>query len=122
MAAGSIWKRTGKNGIGYTVRVEFPPNPVTGKRRQRAETFKTKKAAEARLSEWLTEVERGTAVDATKMSVADYLTYWLGVHGHNLRPSTLQQYTSLVNAHLIPSLGTVPLQKLSPAHLTAMYS
>lgn len=122
MAAGSIRKRTGKNGVAYLVRVEFPPDPVTGQRRQRAETFRTKKAAEARLAEWLNEVERGTAVDATKMTVAEYLTYWLGVHRHNLRPSTLQQYTSLVNAHLIPTLGTVALQKLSPAHLTAMYT
>lgn len=122
MAAGSIRKRTGKNGVAYLVRVEFPPDPVTGQRRQRAETFRTKKAAEARLAEWLNEVERGTTVDATKMTVAEYLTYWLGVHGHNLRLSTLRQYTCLVSAHLIPALGTVALQKLSPAHLTAMYT
>lgn len=116
-----IQKMTGPRGTAYLVRVEFPRDPISGKRRQRSESFKTKKAAEVRLAEWLTEIERGTAVDGSKMTVSEYLVYWLRVHSHNLRPSTMQQYTSLINAHLVPALGAIPLQRLQPAHLTSMY-
>ncbi len=120
--AGSIQKTSGAHGTAYLVRVEFPPDPVTGKRRQRSKSFKTKKEAERALAEWLVEIERGTVVDGTKMTTGAYLAYWLDAHGHNLRPATLQQYRSLVNAHLIPALGAVALMKLSPAHLTALYA
>ncbi len=120
--AGSIQKTIGAHGTAYLVRVEFPSDPATEKRRQRSKSFKTKKEAEKALAEWLVEIERGTAVDGTKMTTGAYLTYWLDTHGHNLRPATMQQYRSLVSAHLIPSLGTVPLMKLSPAHLTALYA
>src|SRR5690349_1443291 len=68
---GTIDKRQGTHGVSYRVRVELPPDPITGKRRPRAETFRTRKEAEKRLSEWLTEIERGTAVDGSKMTVAE---------------------------------------------------
>jgi len=44
--AGSIQKTTGPQGVAYLVRVEFPRNPVTGKRKQRSASFATKKAAQ----------------------------------------------------------------------------
>ena len=51
-----IQKTTGPHGVAYLVRVEFPRDPITGTRKQRSESFKTKKAAEVRLAEWLTEI------------------------------------------------------------------
>jgi len=106
----------------YAVRVELPRDPITGKRKQRAEVFSTMKTAQAARNEWLTEIERGTAVDGTKMTVGEHLEHWLGIHKHDLRPATVQQYTSLIRAHLIPTLGSIPLARLQPAHLTAMYA
>ena len=45
-----------------------PPDSVTGKRRQRSKSFKTKKEAEKARAEWLVEIERGIAVDGTKIT------------------------------------------------------
>jgi hypothetical protein len=56
------------------------------------------------------------------MTVAEFLPYRLNIHRHDLRPATLQQYTSLINAHLVPALGSVSLARLQPNHLTAMYA
>ena len=64
---GTIQKRQGPQGTAYRVRVEFPADPVTGKRRQRSETFKTKREAEAKLATWLAEIERGSAVDPAQV-------------------------------------------------------
>src|SRR5205807_360624 len=41
-----IQKITGPRGVSYLVRVEFPPDPVTGKRRQRSKAFGTKREAD----------------------------------------------------------------------------
>src|SRR4051794_24541141 len=115
---GAIWKRQGKRGVSYTVRVELPPDPVTGKRRQRAETFRTRKEADAALAQWVTEIERGTAVDGTRMTFAEYLRHWLDVYGqHRLRATTYASYETLARVHIIPALGDVPLQKLQATHL-----
>jgi hypothetical protein len=70
---GSIEKRTGPQGVAFRVRVEYPPDPITGKRRQPSETFKTKNEAETKLALWLAEIERGTAVDTTKMTLGEFL-------------------------------------------------
>ena len=43
---GSIQKRGGKKGIAWTVVVDLPRDPVTGKRRQKWISAKTKKEAE----------------------------------------------------------------------------
>ncbi|HLM92249.1 MAG TPA: hypothetical protein VK273_00405, partial [Gaiellaceae bacterium] len=39
-----------------------------------------------------------------------------------LRPNTLSTYRMLVEKHLIPRVGSVPLQKLSASHLNAAYA
>jgi len=123
MARWHVEKRTQKDGTpSYRVKVELPPDPITGERRTKTGTFHTKKEAEKTATLWVMDGDNGIVVKDTKMTVAEYLPYWLNIHKHDLRPATLQQYTSLINAHLVPALGTVPLAKLQPAHLTAMYA
>ena len=43
---GSIEKRTGPQGVAYRIRVEFDRDPITGMRRQKSQTFPSKKLAE----------------------------------------------------------------------------
>ena len=118
-----IQKITGPRGISYLVRVEFPPDPVTGKRRQRSKAFKTKREAEKHLAVWLVEIERGTAIDGAKMTVGQYLLHWLETSvKHTVRRSTYLSYEHLIRNHLIPALGAVSLQKLQPVQVQAFYS
>ena len=56
--AGGVQKRTGPQGVSYLVRVEYPPDPMTSKPKQRSKACKTKKDAEKVLAEWLVEIER----------------------------------------------------------------
>jgi hypothetical protein len=117
-----ITKREGKRGVAYRVTVDFPPDPITGKRRQRTEKFRTRKEAESREREWMTEIERGTAVDGTKMTMGEYLTYWLNTSvRHRVRNTTLNSYEQLIRVHIVPALGSVQIQKLTPAQVQAFY-
>ena len=94
---------------------------MTGKRRYRAETYTKKDAAETRLAEWITEIERGIVVDAAKMTVGEYLKYWLDTYvKYNTRTTTYRGYEVCVRVHLIPTLGAIPLRKLTAAHLQAL--
>jgi integrase len=115
----AVTTRQGKRGPSYRVTVDFPRDPLTGARRQRSETFRTKKEALTREREWLTEIERGTAVDATKMTVGEYLPQWLATMGAETRGSTWERHERDVRLHLIPDLGSIRLSALTPLRVQA---
>ena len=96
---------------------------MTGQRRQRAETFRTRKEAEAALAKWIADIDRGTAVDGSKLTLGEYLDHWLSTYGRpNLRPTTYRSYEQLTSVHIRPALGGKPLQKLTPAQLQSFYT
>jgi integrase len=116
----AVTKRQGKNGISYRVTVDYPPDPLTGRRRRSTETYRTKKDADAREREWLTEIERGTAVDGTKLVVTELFALWLEIlRGTNLKERTVLEYERTVNTHILPILGTTLVRKVTPAMIDA---
>ncbi len=113
---GSIQKRQGKLGVSYLVRVEYPPDPMTGQRRQRAETFPTRKQAETALAQWTAKVQTGTAVLPDKLVVGELMDRWLeDVAKHRLKETTWQGYRRTIVRHVMPKLGSISVQKLSAA-------
>src|SRR5690242_10417240 len=113
---GSIQKRIGKDGKpSYMVRIEMPGDRP-GQRNQRAKTFATKKEAESALAKWLVEIERGTAVEPSRLTVAELAKKWLDtVAAHKVKPTTLEDYDATLRVHVLPALGAIPIQKLTPA-------
>ena len=47
---------------------------------------------------------------------------WLPAVKVTLRPSTHKLYGTLINAYVVPRIGEVPLQKLTPARLNRLYA
>ena len=125
MSAGSITKvvspRTGK--ISWLVRVEFPPNK-DGRRSQKSKTCRTKGEAERIRTAWLSEIDGGTAVVPDTITTASLLTEWLEHMGtqNRVRPRTLAEYRRIVEQHVIPRIGALPVQKLTPVHVERMLS
>jgi len=117
MARGNIFKRkstaTGK--VSYQVRVELPPDPKTGKRRQGAETFKTRETAQKRLNAWLQEIERGTVVLPEKITVSELFEQWMA--SLTLKPTSRQSYQDIIDRYLVPGLGSIRVQKLRPVQV-----
>jgi len=123
MARGSIQTFKTEDGTRYEIVVDLGPDPITGKRRQRRKRFNTKKQAQTVLTAWMAEIDAGTAVDKSRQTVAELMRFWLETYvQHNVRPGTLEGYSFTVNKHIIPDLGTIPVQKLTPEQLQGFYS
>jgi integrase len=114
-----------KRGKGsWTVVVSLGRDPVTGKRRQVWRAVRgTKKDAEALLVQLLHQRDTGIDQPPGKITVALYLERWLQDYVRpNLAPKTFLQYSYLMRQHLLPALGAIPLAKLRPQHIQAMYA
>jgi integrase len=117
---GSVRKR----GSTYTYWLDVGPDPVTGRRRQRTKGgFRTKRECQKALNEAIAAVQAGMFVEPSKRTVRSFLLdEWLpSVQLTNLRPGTWENYRIHVQAHIVPALGPVELQRLSPAQLNAFY-
>jgi integrase len=55
------------------------------------------------------------------MTVAEFLRGWLPAARPSVAPTTYTMLKRSVENHLTPNIGRVPLQRLSAAHLNAMY-
>jgi integrase len=117
-------KRTYDDGTTvWTTRLELPPDPITGKRRQRRIQAPTKKALEALAITTLNELQTGTYIEPTTVTVSEYLDHWLKTSAvHNVRATTYRSYEQMIRVHMKPILGHLKLQKLQPAQLQALYS
>jgi len=102
----------------------FTPDPVTGQRRQHSKGgYRTKKECQAALNDALAALRVGTFVESSKRTVASYLLdEWLpAMQPPRVRPSTWLSYQRNLERHVMPALGEVELQRLTPAHLTGFY-
>jgi integrase len=100
-------------------------DPATGKRRQRWHSgpdrrgWTSKREAERALRQLLTSHDHGTYVDPAAITVGEYLEAWLPTM--RLRPSTMSVYRVQLSAYVLPRIGAVRLQQLTPDHLDRLY-
>ena len=108
----------------WTLTVELPTDPTTGKRQQMYETVHgSKRDALRRLSELQVQVDAAGFMKPSRMTLGEFLGQWLRDYAKtNVRPRTLEGYQGIVRAHLIPRLGNIPLSELQPSHLQHHYS
>jgi integrase len=113
MSSGGSVKRHGRT---WRFVVDLP-SPDGQRRQALRRGFPTKAAAQDAMRNLLNEVEHGTAVDPSRVTVAGYLTdVWLpALEGRNLRPTTIDAYRRTVTRHLVPVLGARQLQRLDAA-------
>jgi hypothetical protein len=92
---GSVRKR----GSTYTYILDMPPDPVTGKRRQKTKGgFRTKRECQAALNEAIMAVQTGTYVEASRRTVRSFLLdEWLpDREPPKLRPTTYANYETQI--------------------------
>ena len=69
----------------------------------------------AKLRQLASDQERGLPVGQNqRLSVAAFLTDWCTRTGSGKRPRTRRRYRELLELHIIPHLGRIPLVKLTP--------
>jgi integrase len=107
----------------WTIWLELPRDPSTGKRRQQTLTIRgTKRDAERKLAELQHQIDSGGYVSPAKLTVGEYLQLWLRDYAAtSVRPQTLAGYRDKIETHLVLGLGGIPLAELRPAHLKTFY-
>jgi integrase len=146
--AGSVFKRCTKCGNrmperpcrkcgGERVRWAFTVDVAAGQRGRRKQQlrsgFETKKEAERALRDLLTSIDQGRYIEPNTLTVERYLLeHWLPArkpkqrdagrrHRGQVSLGTWSSYRSDLNAHVIPRIGSTPLQELTPADLNRLY-
>jgi integrase len=107
----------------WTIILELPRDPATGKRRQQWITVKgTKHDAERRMHELLQQIDSGGFVKPSKLTVRDFMRRWIQDYAMvHVRPVTAEGYNKKVEKHIIPSLGHIAACDLQPSHLQGFY-
>ena len=115
-------KQRSKGKGSWTVIVSYRDNG--GRRRQLWRAVRgPKRKAEAERARLIHEIETGTLVEPSKVTVADFLRRWLSDYAAtHVRPRTLEGYKVIVERRLIPALGGLKLTDLRPSHLQRYYS
>jgi hypothetical protein len=107
--------------LGYQV------DSVTGKKRRKQQWITvhgTKREAETRLAELVNDTNRGTFVAPRKRTFGEWLDEWVekAAKPPAKAPSTYEHYLGVIDQHLKPKLGTIPLQALNAADLKRAYT
>ena len=124
MARGTIRQRSKVRKDSWTVQIFLGPDPKTGKKRYHSEAVKgTKALAERRRTELLRQLDTGAFVEPSHLTVGEYLEQWLrdSCRGR-VSSRTLEGYRGNLDRYLIPKLGSIPLEKLTPKHVQEMES
>lgn len=124
MGQGTIYKRElGNSRVRYDVYYDLEPDPTSGKRRQRKKVCQTKKEAVEFLNKQRADVANGTSVDRSTRTMRELMDFWLDNHvRHQVSAKTYHGYAATVHKHIIPALGNIHIQKLTPARLQQFYS
>ena len=96
-------------------------DPITGRYRRVSRTFRgTKREAQRALASVVTEVSGGRET-GSDVTVAELMERWLALAADNLSPTTLRGYRMVVDSKVVPALGRIPIRKLRPDQLDALY-
>ncbi len=109
---GTIFQRSD----GYWVsRISLGYDTGKGTRKQRTFYGKTKEEVRRKLTEAQRGNDLGLNVKPESQTVGKFLSTWLeDVARLRVRPSTFRSYEQILRNHLIPGLGRIQLQKLTP--------
>jgi integrase len=113
-----------KRGKSWAVIVYLGRDPATGKERRKWYTYRTQREAEVHLAQLVVQVASGGCVPPSRLLTRDFLSRWLDDYAAGaVTGRTLENYRGMVRKHLVPTLGHIPLARLSAqaiqGHLSA---
>ena len=108
----------------WELKYDLGRDPLTRKRITKYATVRgSKRQAQKELRRQLTAVDTGPFTDPGKLTLGEYLTWWLDNEAQNrVAPKTLQVYRYMVDKHIRPALCACPLGQLRPLHITEYYN
>lgn len=97
-------------------------DPGTGRQVQKSVYGKTQKEVRQKLTAATHDLDEGTYLAPSRMTVSQWLEKWLNEYTANLKPYSLRSYRSQVKNHIVPFIGAVKVQELSPDMIQRMYN
>lgn len=105
----------------WTAAVELPPDH-TGRRRRKVIRRKNKRDALTALRDARKELERAGDLPTASPTVNQWMTLWLDrIAAPRLKPRTLATYRSYTTQHIVPAIGRIRLDKLTPDHVRRVH-
>lgn len=98
----------------YATAIELPPGP-DGTRRKKFIRRKSKTELVIERDRFLAELDRRGDIGTSSPTVEAWAAYWLTeVAAKTRRPKTYTSYRAIIENHVIPAIGGVRLDKLTP--------
>ena len=97
-------------------------NPANGKPIRKSVYGKSRPEVAEKLRAVTSAIDNGSYFEPEKITVKAWFETWLADYMAGVKPLTVQQYTSMVNTHIIPALGAVKLAKLTTPQLQKFYN
>jgi len=97
-------------------------DPGTGKQVQRSIYGATQKEVRQRLQQITMDIDEGTYTAPSRLTVEEWLNTWLNDYLLDVKPRTIQKYSSTVRNRLIPNLGKIKLRDLSARQIQHLYN
>lgn len=93
-----------------------------GKRLRKIITASTRREVQEQLTANLRAQQQGLSIAPERQTVAQFLTYWLDevIASRGTKPKTETFYRYIVTSHIIPNIGTIQIQKLTPHQVQAL--
>ncbi len=117
---GSIYQR--KDGL-WVGQVTTGYNQETNRQKRKTFTGKTRQEVSEKITKALRELQTGVYTESDKITLGEWLDLWVETYSKpSVRPSTYDSYKQLIETHLKPNLGRIPLQKLQPHQIQKFYN
>jgi integrase len=100
-------------------------DPVTGKRKRKWTSLpdcKGKREAQQACAALIVEMQRGTYVEPSKITLAQFFDRWLKHIKPNVSPRTHERYEQIATKNICPLIGAKILSKLQPIDISAAYA
>lgn len=103
-----------KKGSSWYFVAEVGKDPLTGKRKRKKQSFKTKKEAEKALALIEAEVYKGVYLEPSNTYFKEYLYDWFKIKKNSVGIQTAEVYSGYIKNRIIPPLGHIQLSRLTP--------
>src|SRR4029453_9311880 len=105
----------------WAIVIDVPDS--TGKRRQRWHSLQgTKREAPRECARLISELDKGTHVEPSRMTVAAFLERWIEHMQGQVSPRSHERYAEIARKNLVPLLGGLVLTKLRPEQISQAYA
>jgi len=117
---GTIYKRPDGR---WAAQITVGYNPETGKAKRKTVYGNTKQEVARKLAEIIHQLNTDSYLEPTKLTLGQWLDKWLSEYKKGkLKAGTYENYETIINVHIKPVLGNIPLAKLQPHMLQAFYN